>query len=81
MRSLYDELTDKLNQDPRLTRRGGPRFDLSLLLFNARDSLRELWVAANLEVAKAKSEKRPPSEALENAVEKLRLIFGERKNP
>jgi len=42
MSSLYDELSEKLNKDPRLVKRGGARYDLGLLLFNARDSLREL---------------------------------------
>jgi len=81
MSSLYDELSEKLKKDPRLTKRGGARFDLSLLLFNARDSLRELWDAADLEVTEAKSEGRHPSELLEAAVEKLRPIFGERSKP
>ena len=81
MSSLYDELSEKLKKDPRLTKRGGARFDLSLLLFNARDSLRELWDAANIEVTGAKSEGDQPSELLEAAVEKLRPIFGERSKP
>lgn len=78
MTSLYDDLSEKLARDPRLTKRGGPRFDLSLLLFNARDTLRELWDAANAEVTRAKSQGHPPSEPLQAAVEKLRPIFGER---
>ena len=81
MSSLYDELSEKLNKDPRLTKRGGARYDLSLLLFNARDSLRELWDTADREVAQAKSEGHHPSELLEAAVEKLRPIFGERSKP
>ena len=79
MSSLYDDLCEKLKKDPRLTKRGGARFDLSLLLFNARDSLRELWETADSEVAEAKSTGRPPSERLEDAVEKLRPIFGEKR--
>ena len=78
MKSLYDDLCEKLKKDPRLTKRGGARYDLGLLLFNARDSLRELWEAADSEVAEARSEGRHPSEPLEAAVEKLRPIFGER---
>jgi len=78
MSSLYDELCEKLKKDPRLTKRGGARYDLGLLLFNARDSLRELWDAAAIEVAEAGSEGHHPSELLEAAVEKLRPIFGER---
>jgi len=36
MRSLYEELSEKLSHDPRLLKRGGPRVDLSLLLFGGR---------------------------------------------
>ena len=78
MSSLYDDLSEKLKKDPRLTKRGGARYDLSLLLFNARDSLRELWEAANFEVTKAKREGHHPSELLESSVEKLRPIFSDR---
>ena len=81
MPSLYDDLSGKLQKDPRLTKRGGARYDLGLLLFNARDSLRELWKAADIEVTKARSEGHHPSELLEAAVEKLRPIFGERREP
>jgi hypothetical protein len=76
MRSLFDELTEKLKQDPRLTKRGGPRVDLSLLLFNARDDVRALWTAAADEVESATREgRRTP---LADAVEALRPIFGPR---
>lgn len=78
MNSLYDELSEKLKKDPRLTKRGGPRFDLSLLLFNARDAVRELWDAAEIEVVKARREGHHPSERLEAAIENLRPIFGKR---
>jgi hypothetical protein len=78
MSSLYDDLCEKLKKDPRLMKRGGPRFDLSLLLFNYRDSLRELWEEAETDLIEARREGRLPSERLEAAVEKLRLIFGER---
>ncbi len=78
MISLYDELSEKLKKDPRLTKRGGARFDLSLLLFNARDSLRELWKAADIEVARARREGHKPSNLLAAAVEELRPIFGDR---
>ena len=81
MSSLYDELAEKLRKDPRLTKRGGARYDLGLLLFNARDALRALWDAADVEVTTARSEGRPPSERLEAAVESLRPIFGERSKP
>lgn len=80
MSSLYDDLSEKLKKDPRLTKRGGARFDLSLLLFNARDSLQALWEAAEIEVVKAKSQGRP-AEPLEAAVEKLRPIFGKKRGP
>ena len=81
MSSLYDDLSEKLKKDPRLTKRGGARWDISLLLFNARDSLRELWDAADIEVTEARSKGHHPSELLEAAVEKLRPIFGERSKP
>ena len=49
MRSLYDDLSEKLKQDPRLTKRGGARFDMSLLLFNSRDDLHELcWLLIDI---------------------------------
>ena len=78
MTSLYDELSQRLGRDPRLTRRGGPRYDLGLLLFNARDPLCRLWEAADAEVARAKSDGREASVALEAAVEELRPVFGDR---
>ena len=81
MISLYDDLSAKLKKDPRVTKRGGARYDIGLLLFNARDSLRELWDAAEIEVTKAKKEDYYPAELLEAAVEKLRPIFGERSDP
>ena len=75
MRSLFDDLTEKLNQDPRLTRRGGPRVDLSLFLFNNRESLRELWLAADRAADSADPD---ALLALRKAVDNLRSIFGER---
>ncbi len=47
MPSLYDELAEKLRKDPSLLKRSGPRQDIGILLYNARDKLRELWVAAD----------------------------------
>jgi hypothetical protein len=73
MPSLYDNLSDKLLKDPRLTKRGGPRVDLSLLLFNAREEIDELWEAADGQ--------NQSSERLKAAVEKLRPIFGESRTP
>jgi hypothetical protein len=78
MSSFYDELCEKLKKDPRLTKRGGARYDLGLLLFNARDSLRELWDAADSEVAEVRKKGHQPSPRLEAAVEELRPIFGGR---
>lgn len=71
--SLFDELSDKLAKDPRLTKRGGPRVDLSLLLFNARDDVRALWGAADAAVRAGGA----PA-ALGAAVERLRPVFGAR---
>lgn len=78
MKSLFDELSEKLAKDPRLTKKGGPRVDLSLLLFNAREAVRALWAAADEDVARARREGRVPSQALSAAVEALRPIFGAR---
>ena len=78
MSSLYDELSEKLGQDPRLTKRGGARFDLGLLLFNHRDSLSELWQAADRCLQSRDGE---ALDDLQRAVEKLRPVFGERKEP
>lgn len=78
MKSLYDELADKLKQEPRVTKPSMARVDLGLLLFNAGDALRELWGAAEVELATARQEGRTPSPRLEAAVEKLRPIFGVR---
>lgn len=74
MASLYEQLSSKLEQDPRLTKRGGARFDLGLLLFNARDSLFELWKAADRFTASGED---AALEDLRAAVERLRPWFGE----
>ncbi len=79
MSSLYDELTGKLAKDPRITKRSGARADLGLLMFNARDSVRDLWAAADAEVASTTAAGRAPSADLEAAVEALRPIFGDRE--
>jgi hypothetical protein len=78
MMSLYDELSDKLAAEPSLTKRGGPRYDIGLLLFDFRDPLRELWHAAADETAAAAGAGRAASPALAAAVEKLQPLFGER---
>jgi hypothetical protein len=75
VRSLYDDLTEKLKQDPRLTKRGCARFDMSLLLFNSRENLHELWLAADRYL---RSRGDGDLGDLHSAVEKLRPIFGER---
>ena len=75
MRSLFDELSEKLARDPRLTKRGGPRADLGLLLFNARDAVRELWHAAD---RYARTRDPDALAALEHAVTRLRPLFGDR---
>lgn len=78
MKSLFDDLDEKIARDPSLRKRSMPRVDLSMLLFNARGDLRTLWDSAQQVVAGARSEGRAPREALVHAVEKLRPIFGER---
>ena len=75
MSSLHRELSGKLKQDSRLTRRSVTRFDLGLLLFNAGDSLCELWEAADRYVQSRDDE---ACARLGDAVEKLRPLFGER---
>ena len=78
MSSLYDDLAEKLAGDPRLTRRGGARYDLGLLLFDFREPLHELWEAADRSAASSGTE---ALERLQGAVEKLRPLFGERSEP
>ena len=75
MKSLYEEVSEKLAKDPRLTKRGGARFDMSLLLFNSRDAINELWIAADRYI---QSRDGDDVSELRNAVEKLRSVFGER---
>ena len=78
MSSLYDDLSEKLRKDPRLSKRGGARYDLGLLLFNARDSLRDLWDAAD---RYTRSHDAQAFDDMRDAVEKLRPVFGERRKP
>ena len=75
MQSLYDELSEKLAKDPRLTKRGGPRVDISLLLFNARDAIQALWKSGD----RLASGDAAALDDLRRAVEALRPIFGERR--
>lgn len=75
MDSLYDELSEKLKAQSSATRRSTVRADIGLLLFSNRDALRDLWRAAeqHKRIHDAAS-----LEDLHNAVEKLRVLFGER---
>jgi hypothetical protein len=75
MPSLYDELSEKLRKDPRLTKNVGPRTDIGLLLFNFKDDLRDLWLAADRAL---RAQSAGAGEELRAAVEKLRPLFGER---
>jgi len=79
--SLFDELTERLAKDPSLTKRSGPRADLALLMFNARDDVAELWLAAEAQLTRARSVGGLPPTDLAAAVERLRPIFGERDMP
>lgn len=73
MASLFDAVDAKIG--PGVTKRETARFDMTLLLFNARSAIRDLWVAADGEVTARGAE--APS-GLAEAVEALRPIFGER---
>lgn len=77
MKSVYDELSEKLEKDARLTKRGGPRVDIGLLLLSNRDALRDLWIAAERYNRLHDTE---ASVALRDAVEKLCPLFGERSD-
>lgn len=78
MTSLYDDLAARLDKDPSLTKRGGPRYDLGLLLFDFREGLHELWCAAADDVGAAARDGREPPARLASAVAALRPLFGER---
>jgi hypothetical protein len=78
MKSLFDELIERINQDPRLTKRGGARADLGLLLHADREALGALWKAADRCIRLEGAE---PLGELRAAVEKLRPLFGERSAP
>jgi len=78
MRSLYDDLADRLEVEVRPGRRGGARVDLGLLLFDRREALRDLWVAADRVL------RSPGPDALaglERAVTRLYPLYGERPGP
>ena len=77
MKSVYDELADRLAKDPSLTRRSGPRQDIGILLFSERDAINALWKAAETVVADALVADGNVA-GLRAAVENLRPLFGER---
>jgi hypothetical protein len=60
MSSLYDELAEKVKREPRVSKPTVARFDLTLLLFNAGDSLRELWAAAEAETQRGPASRARP---------------------
>ncbi len=47
MTSLYENLAEKLSREGGGGRLGGARADISVLLFNYREAIRELWAAAD----------------------------------
>jgi hypothetical protein len=75
MISIFDELSDKIGQNGGRGSRDGARRDLGLLLFAERDSIRELWKAAERCASILGAE---ASLDLRAAVESLRPLFGER---
>jgi len=75
MKSVFDELIDKIEKDPRLTKRGGARADLGLLLFADREAIGALWRAAD---GCARLGDEASRGELRAAVERLRPLFGER---
>lgn len=78
MRSLFDELDEKVRREPSLRKQNMPRVDMSVMLFNARDDVRALWLAANAALTRTQADGHAPPPELAAAVEKLRPIFGER---
>jgi len=76
MISLFDELAEKIRQDPSLTGRSGPRQDIGLLLYTERDAIDRLWKVADHCVAHPDTVELAE---LREAVDKLRHLFGERK--
>jgi len=75
MTSLYDELARRLAASPGGSRGGGPRFDISVLLFNSREALLDLWSAAEQFIADGEEDSEI---ALRGAVEVLRPLYGDR---
>lgn len=67
MTSLYENLAEKLKREGTGSRLGGARADISILLFNHREAIQELWLAAD----------EGKSDRLAEAVDSLRPLFGE----
>ena len=67
MTSLYGTLAEKLKREGGGSRLGGARADISILLFNYREAIEELWLAAN----------EGDRERLARAVDALRPVFGD----
>jgi hypothetical protein len=78
--SLYDDLARKLGQDPRVSSKSVAKSDLTLLLFNARDSVNGLWEAADEALGAERDSSVPATARLAAAVEALRPIFGDRED-
>ncbi|PKL24184.1 MAG: hypothetical protein CVV47_10565 [Spirochaetae bacterium HGW-Spirochaetae-3] len=75
MKSVYDELGERLAREPSVTKRSGPRQDIGILLFAERDAIADLWKAAARRVDSGGGSQ---DEDLRDAVERLRPLFGER---
>jgi hypothetical protein len=75
MKSIIDELLDKISLDPSLIKRSGPRQDLGLLLFNERAAINQLWKAAE---RRSLDDSPEAGSELRAAVDKLRPLFGDR---
>jgi hypothetical protein len=77
--SLYDELSEKIQRDPRMSARNSARQNLGVMLFAWRDDIAALWKAAAASLEENRCEGvQSPSDELRLAVEKLRPLFGER---
>jgi hypothetical protein len=78
MGSLYDELAAKLSAASQAPRRQAAKADIAMLLYARRDALRELWLAAEQDASSPGAE---GLSRLNNAIEALRPLFGERASP
>jgi hypothetical protein len=78
MLSLYEELAEKVDRDPRISAKNSGRQDLGILLFSRRAEIAALWKAAEAALAGASLSARDEAQELLAIVEKLRPIFGER---